>query len=174
MARVERNLILGAHKAAIEISEQRGALLLSANLIGDSRGNGLQLRNLAPSAQAPLLIEDNLIGNSQGSAVDASEVSGAILVNNRIGNTPEYAISLRNAAPLTGPLTLSGNTLGKAGKAVVRVEGLQQVVLGRNRFEGKPLLQNLLIGDLLTIQGPLLDATQRQERVVRVSRNASQ
>ncbi|MNJ33345.1 Poly(beta-D-mannuronate) C5 epimerase precursor [compost metagenome] len=174
VARVERNLILGAHKAAIEISEQRGALLLSANLIGDSRGNGLQLRNLAPSAQAPLLIEDNLIGNSQGSAVDASEVSGAILVNNRIGNTPEYAISLRNVAPLPGPLTLSGNTLGKAGKAVVRVEGLQQVVLGRNRFEGKPLLQNLLIGDLLTIQGPLLDATQRQERVVRVSRNASQ
>ena len=169
VARVERNLILGAHKAAIEISDQRGALLLSANLIGDSRGNGLQLRNLAPTAQAPLLIEDNLIGNSQGSAVDASEVSGATLVNNRIGNTPEYAISLRNAAPLAGPLVLSGNTLGTAGKAVVRVEGLQQVVLGPNRFEGKPLLQNLLIGDLLGIQGPLLDATQRQAHVVRVS-----
>ncbi|MDD1977080.1 MULTISPECIES: right-handed parallel beta-helix repeat-containing protein [Pseudomonas] len=172
VARVERNLILGAHKAAIEISDQRGALLLSANLIGDSRGNGLQLRNLAPTAQAPLLIEDNLIGNSQGSAVDASEVSGATLVNNRIGNTPEYAISLRNAAPLAGPLTLSGNTLGKAGKAVVRVEGLQQVVLGPNRFEGKPLLQNLLIGDLLSVQGPLLDATQRQGCVVRVQQVA--
>ncbi|MEG0858337.1 MAG: right-handed parallel beta-helix repeat-containing protein [Pseudomonas sp.] len=169
VARVERNLILGAHKAAIEVSDQRGALVLSANLIGDSRGNGLQLRNLAPTAQAPLLIEDNLIGNSQGSAVDASEVSGATLVNNRIGNTPEYAISLRNAAPLAGPLVLSGNTLGKAGKAVVRVEGVQQVVLGPNRFEGKPLLQNLLIGDLLGIQGPLLDATQRQAHVVRVN-----
>lgn len=174
VARVERNLILGAHKAAIEISDQRGALLLSANLIGDSRGNGLQLRNLAPTAQTPLLIEDNLIGNSQGSAVDASEVSGAILINNRIGNTPEYAISLRNAAPLAGPLTLSGNTLGKAGKAVVRVEGLQQVVLGHNRFEGKPLLQNLLIGDLLSIQGPLLDAIQREDRVMRVTGSVSQ
>ncbi|MNR26739.1 hypothetical protein D3C85_1439740 [compost metagenome] len=69
-------------------------------------------------------------------------------------------------------MTLSGNTLGKAGKAVVRVEGLQQVVLGPNRFEGKPLLQNLLIGDLLSVQGPLLDATQRQGCVVRVQQVA--
>lgn len=169
VARVERNLILGAHKAAIEVSDQVGTLLLRANLIGDSRGNGVQLRNLAATAQAPLLIEDNLIGNSQGSAVDGSEVSGIALINNRIGNTPEYAISLRNAAPLAGPLILSGNTLGKAGKAVVRVEGMQQVVLGGNHFEGKPLLQNLLIGDLMSIQGPLLEATQRQGHVVRVS-----
>ncbi|WP_256659556.1 right-handed parallel beta-helix repeat-containing protein [Pseudomonas sp. H9] len=168
-ARVERNLILGAHKAAIEVSDQRGTLLLRANLIGDSRGNGVQLRNLAPSAQAPLLIEDNLIGNSQGSAVDGSEVSGVALINNRIGNTPEYAISLRNAAPLAGPMILSGNTLGKAGKAVVRVEGMQQVVLGGNRFEGKPLLQNLMIGDLLSVQGQLLEATQRQGTVVRIN-----
>ncbi|MEF9899432.1 MAG: right-handed parallel beta-helix repeat-containing protein [Pseudomonas sp.] len=172
VARIERNLILGANKAAIEISDQRGALSLSANLIGDSRGNGLQLRSLAPTPQAPLLIEDNLVGNSQGSAVDASDVSGAIIVNNRIGNTPEYAISVRNAAPLAGPLTLSGNVLGTAGKAVVRIEGVQQVVLGHNRFEGKPLLQNLLIGDLLSVQGPLLDATQRQGCIVRVNRVA--
>ncbi|MGH8462594.1 MAG: right-handed parallel beta-helix repeat-containing protein, partial [Pseudomonas sp.] len=158
--------------AAIEVSDQRGTLLLSANLIGDSRGNGLQLRNLAPGAQTPLLIEDNLIGNSQGSAVDASEVSGATLINNRIGNSPEYAISLRNTAPQSGPLTLSGNTLGKVGKAVVRVEGVRQIVIGRNHFEGKPLLQNLLIGDLLGVQGPLLDATQRQGCVVRVNQVA--
>ncbi|WP_241653225.1 right-handed parallel beta-helix repeat-containing protein [Pseudomonas alkylphenolica] len=169
VARVERNLILGANKAAIEISDQRGALLLKGNLIGDSRGNGLQLRNLPATAQAPLLIEDNLIGNSQGSAVDASEVSSAILINNRIGNTPEYAVSLRNATPLAGPLTLSGNTLGKAGKAVVRVEGMQQAVIGPNQFEGKALLQSLLIGDWLALQGPLLDATQRQGCVVRVN-----
>lgn len=167
-ARIEHNLILGAHKAAIEVSEQQGALLLTGNLIGDSRGNGIQLRNLAPTAGAPLLISDNLIGNSRGSAVDASEVGAVSLIGNRIGNSPEYAVSLRNAAPLAGPLTLSGNTLGKVGKAVVRVEGLQQVVLGPNTFEGKPILQNLLIGDLLPVQGLLLQATQRQGCVVRV------
>lgn len=169
-ALLEHNLILGTQKAAIEISDQQGALLLAGNRIGDSRGNGVLLRNLK-GAQA-LLIEDNLIGNSQGSAVDASEVSRVVLVNNRIGNTPEYAISLRNAQPLAGPLILGGNTLGRAGKAVVRVEGLEQVLLGSNRFEGKPLLQNLLIGDLLPLQGVLLDATLRQGCAVQVKRVA--
>ncbi|WP_256588927.1 right-handed parallel beta-helix repeat-containing protein [Pseudomonas sp. BBP2017] len=114
--------------------------LVNNQLRGIDNNSGIRLRG-----QTVARIEDNLIGNSQGSAVDASEVSGAILVNSRIGNTPEYAISLRNAAPLPGPLTLSGNTLGKAGKAVVRVEGLQQVVL---------------------------DATQRPDRVVRVNQVA--
>ncbi|NES10205.1 right-handed parallel beta-helix repeat-containing protein, partial [Pseudomonas laurentiana] len=78
------------------------------------------------------MIDDNLIGSSQGSAIDASDVSAATLINNRIGNTPEYAISLRNASALPGPLILSGNTLGQVGKAVVRVEGLNQVDLGPN------------------------------------------
>lgn len=98
--------------------------------------------------------------------MDASEVGAVSLIGNRIGNSPEYAVSLRNATPLAGPLTLSGNTLGKVGKAVVRVEGVQQVVLGPNTFEGKPILQNLLIGDLLPVQSKLLEATVAQQGVV--------
>ncbi|MFJ3077745.1 right-handed parallel beta-helix repeat-containing protein [Pseudomonas sp. NPDC087029] len=167
-ALVQGNLILGAAKAAIEVSEQQGAVLLAGNRIGDSRGNGIQLRNLAPTAAAPLVIDDNLLASSQGSAVDASEVGAVALLDNRIGNTSEYAVSVRNAAPLPGPLVLSGNRLGQVGKALVRVEGVRDVVLGANSYEGKPLLQNLLIGDLLPLQGQLLEATVRQGGTVRV------
>ncbi|MNO44466.1 Poly(beta-D-mannuronate) C5 epimerase precursor [compost metagenome] len=167
-ARVEGNLILGAQKAAIEVSEQQGAVLLAGNRIGDSRGNGIQLRNLAPTPTAPLVIDDNLLASSHGSAVDASEVGAVALLDNRIGNTPEYAFSLRNSAPLAGPLVISGNRLGRVGKALVRVEGMRDVLLGGNSFDGKPLLQNLLIGDLLPLQGQLLEATVRQGGTVRV------
>ncbi|MDH0304292.1 MULTISPECIES: right-handed parallel beta-helix repeat-containing protein [unclassified Pseudomonas] len=167
-ALIEDNLILGAAKAAIEISDQRGAVLLAGNRIGDSRGNGIQLRNLMPTSTAPLLIDDNLLASSQGSAVDASEVAALALVGNRIGNTPEYAISLRNAAPQPGPLLISGNRLGQVGKAVVRVEGMREVELGGNTFDGKALLQNLLIGDLLPVQGQVLEATQADAKRVRV------
>ncbi|WP_460415904.1 right-handed parallel beta-helix repeat-containing protein [Pseudomonas sp. microsymbiont 2] len=167
-ALIEDNLILGAAKAAIEISDQRGAVLLAGNRIGDSRGNGIQLRNLMPTLAAPLLIDDNLLASSQGSAVDASEVTALTLVGNRIGNTPEYAVSLRNATPQPGPLVISGNRLGQVGKAVVRVEGMREVALGGNTFDGKALLQNLLIGDLLTLQGPLLEAMLVQGQMVRV------
>ncbi|MEI2829895.1 right-handed parallel beta-helix repeat-containing protein [Pseudomonas mosselii] len=167
-ALIENNLILGAAKAAIEISDQHGTVLLAGNRIGDSRGHGIQLRNLAPTAEAPLLIDDNLLASSQGSAVDASEVTGLTLVGNRIGNTPEYAISLRNATPQPGPLVISGNRLGQVGKAVVRVEGVREVELGGNRFDGKALLQNLLAGDLLALQGPVLEAMLVQEQMVRV------
>ncbi|MGE6821469.1 right-handed parallel beta-helix repeat-containing protein [Pseudomonas soli] len=167
-ALVENNLILGAAKAAIEISDQRGAVWLAGNRIGDSRGNGIQLRNLAPTPEAPLLIDDNLLASSQGSAVDASEVAALALVGNRIGNTPEYAVSLRNATPLPGPLLLSGNRLGQVGKAVVRVEGLREVELGNNTFDGKALLQNLLAGELLALQGQVLEATLVQGRMVRL------
>lgn len=168
-ARVEDNLILGAAKAAIEVSEQQGAVLLVGNRIGDSRGNGIQLRNLAPTQAAPLVIDDNLLASSQGSAIDASEVAALTLIGNRIGNTPEYAISLRNGTPMAGPLLLSGNRLGQVGKAVVRVEGMRVVELGGNSFDGKPVLQNLLIGDLMPVQGALLDATVRQGETVRVT-----
>jgi len=169
-ALLEDPLILGTQKAAIEISDQQGELLLTRNRIGDSRGNGVLLRNL--KGEGTLLIEHNLIGNSQGSAVDGSEVSTLALVDNRIGNTPEYAISLRNAQPAAGQLILGGNTLSGAGKALVRVEGLGHVVMGGNRLEGKPWLENLLLGDLLPLQGVLLEANLRPGGVVRVSRVA--
>jgi hypothetical protein len=141
---------------------------LAGNRIGDSRGNGIQLRNLAPTPEAPLLIDDNLLASSQGSAVDASEVAALALVGNRIGNTPEYAVSLRNATPLPGPLLLSGNRLGQVGKAVVRVEGLREVELANNTFDGKALLQNLLANSdvLLGLDDPELYNSKSAKNVL--------
>ncbi|MDE1164762.1 MAG: right-handed parallel beta-helix repeat-containing protein [Pseudomonas sp.] len=168
-ALIQGNLILTTAKAGIEVSEQAGALLLTGNRIGDSKGNGIQLRNLTGKGGV-LVIEDNLISNSQGSAIDASEVQALAILDNRISASPEYAISLRNALPLPGELALTGNRLGAIGKAVVRVEGIDNVVLGHNQYQGKPLLQNLLIGDLMPVQSVLLDATVRQGCIVQVRR----
>ncbi|NVZ69119.1 right-handed parallel beta-helix repeat-containing protein [Pseudomonas costantinii] len=169
-ALIKDNLILTTAKAGIEVSEQAGALLITGNRIGDSKGNGIQLRNLSGNDGA-LMIVDNLISNSQGSAIDASEVQSLAILDNRITTSPEYAISLRNAAPLPGELALTGNRLGAIGKAVVRVEGIDNVVLGHNRYQGKPMLQNLLIGDLMPVQSLLLDATVRQNCVVQIRRS---
>lgn len=168
-ALIQNNLILTTAKAGIEVSEQSGALLLTGNRIGDSKGNGIQLRSLG-GKDGDLVIENNLISNSQGSAIDASEVQALAILDNHISTSPEYAISLRNTSPLPGELALTGNRLGTIGKAVVRVEGIDNVVLGHNQYQGKPLLQNLLIGDLMPLQSLLLDATVRQGCVVKIRR----
>jgi len=168
-ALIKDNLILSTAKAGIEVNEQTGALLLTGNRIGDSRGNGIQLRNLTGKDGA-LMVVGNLISNSQGSAIDGSEVQSLSILDNHISASPEYAISLRNALPLPGELALTGNRLGTIGKAVVRIEGIDNVVLGRNQYQGKPLLQNLLIGDLMPVQSLLLDATVRQDCVVQIRR----
>ncbi|OWJ95986.1 hypothetical protein B6S59_08650 [Pseudomonas sp. A46] len=163
------NQVLDTAKSAIEVVEQRGALGIRQNLLGASRGNGILLGQMAPTQDQPLLVEGNLIGNTQGSGIDASEVGGALfLVDNQVGNTPEYAISLRNTQRLSGSLVLTGNTLGGIGKAMVRVEGLEQIVLGGNRYQGSPVLQNFLIGDLLPVQSQVLEGTVRHPCLLRV------
>ena len=53
---------------------------------------------------------------------------------------------------------------------MVRVEGIDETQMGGNTFDGKALLQNLLIGDLLPVQGPVLEATLTQGQAVRVRR----
>ena len=158
--RIRDNLILHTGKSAIEINEQSGALLIRGNLIGASQGYGMLLRQIKDGSQ--LLIEDNLIANSHLSAIDAGELNGAWILGNRIRSTPEYAISLRNSQPAAGQLVISGNTLENIGKAMIRVEGMQNTVLGNNQFSANPLLQNLLIGDLLPLQSQILDGTVRR------------
>ncbi|MFU6378231.1 right-handed parallel beta-helix repeat-containing protein [Metapseudomonas otitidis] len=167
------NSVLNTAKAGIEVVEQQGALGIRRNLLGASRGTGILLNQLAPSELRPLLLEGNLIGNTQGSGIDANNVGGALfLVGNQIGNSPEYAISLRNPQRLPGRLVLTGNTLGGIGKAMVRVEGLEQIVLGGNRFQGNPVLQSAFIGDLLPVQSQVLESTVRHPCLLRVDTGA--
>jgi poly(beta-D-mannuronate) C5 epimerase len=167
--RIQNNLVLHTGKSAIEVSDQAGALLIKGNRLGASDGYGMMLRNLHGSAA--LLIEDNLIANSRLSAIDAGELSGVFIIGNRILSTPEYAISLRNEQLTAGQLVITGNTLEAVGKSMIRVEGMQNTVLGDNHYVANPLLQNLLTGDLLPLQSQVLDSTVRRNCHLQISQS---
>ena len=162
--RIEENQILRADKSAIEMTALRGSVIVRNNQLGAGVGYGLLLRELG--ADAPLLIADNFIGNTGLSAIDGANVHQLSITGNSITGTPEYAISLRNAAPADGPVTVTGNHLWGVGKAMIRVQGIHYVVLGENQYQGNPLLQNLLIGDLLPHQASLLEMTLNRGQTV--------
>ena len=163
---IENNRILKASKSGIEVNLLDGNLSVRANQMGGNAGYGLLLRDL--SASSRLVFEDNLIGNTQLTGIDASGLHQGMLVNNHIMGTPEYAISIRNEQRLSGPLQLTGNHLEQVGKAMMRVEGVSNLVLGENRYLANPLQQNLLIGDLLPFQAELLEATLKQGCLISV------
>lgn len=163
-ARIVNNRISQAAKSAVEVNQLDGDVLITGNRLGVTEGHGILLRDAADTAS--LLIEDNLIGGTGRTAIDGAGVHALNIVGNRIVGTPEYAISIQNETQLPGPLRLTGNHLEQVGKAMIRVEGIRRVMLGDNRYLGNPVAQNLLIGDLLPLQGLLLDATLRQGCVV--------
>lgn len=165
------NYFFHANKAGIEVADWKGVLSVQKNVIGAMQGNGIQLHNVLPDKKTYLLIAENVIGNSQRTAIEANDVFGAYVINNKIFNTPEYAISVRNAKPLSGKWVLTGNTLGTVGKAIVRVGGVEKMVIGNNQYEGNPLLQPLLMGDFSNLQSHIFDATIRQSCIVQVERD---
>lgn len=169
--RVEDNVISVTGKAGIEVLEQRGDLLLAGNLLGTSAGNAIQLRE--SGAEGSLLLLRNHILNSGYSGIDALNVKRAHVAGNRIGGTPEYAISFRHPAAGGERLVLTGNDLGHTGKALIRVEGQDSLILGDNRFHLTPPHQKVLAGDLLPLQGPLLDALREPGCFIEVRPNRS-
>jgi poly(beta-D-mannuronate) C5 epimerase len=154
--RIEDNVISNIGKAGIEVLGQRGDLLLADNLIGAVAGNAIQLRD--SGAEGTLLVLSNHILNSGYSGIDALNVKRAYVVGNRISSVPEYAISFRHPAAGSDRLVLTGNSLGHTGKAMIRVEGQDSLILGDNQFHLAPPQQKVLAGDLLPLQSLLLDA----------------
>lgn len=161
---IEDNRLLRAGKSAIEVDQLDGGLIVRSNQIGATEGYGVLLRDAGQ--QTRMLIENNLIGNTRLTAIDGTGLHHLSIIGNRIQGTPEYAISIRNSQSATGPLWITGNHLEDIGKAMLRVQGIHQTVLGANRYLANPLLQNLLIGDLLPYQAALLEMTLRQGAVV--------
>nr|WP_298117103.1 right-handed parallel beta-helix repeat-containing protein [uncultured Pseudomonas sp.] len=164
--RIEDNVISATGKAGIEVLEQRGDLLLAGNLLGTSAGNAIQLRE--SGAEGSLLLLRNHILNSGYSGIDAFNVKRAHVADNRIGGTPEYAISFRHPAAGGERLVLTGNDLGHTGKALIRVEGQDSLILGDNHFRLMPPHQKILAGDLLPLQSQLLDALRQQGCFIQV------
>nr|WP_298146007.1 right-handed parallel beta-helix repeat-containing protein [uncultured Pseudomonas sp.] len=154
--RVQDNVISATGKAGIEVVEQRGDLLIDGNLLGTSAGNAIQLRDSV--GEGNLLLLRNHIFNSGYSGIDALNVKRAYVAENHISGTPEYAISFRHPAAGGDRLVLIGNSLSQTGKALIRVEGQDSLILGDNHFHLTPPHQEILAGDLLALQSLLLDA----------------
>jgi poly(beta-D-mannuronate) C5 epimerase len=106
-----------------------------------------------------LLLAGNLIGNSRGSGIEGQHIGRALIIDNRISGSPEYAIRIRNEPPLQGEVSLLGNSLGNVGKAMIHLQGVNQLLLGSNTYQGMHGQQRILDGDLLPVQSLLLETT---------------
>lgn len=164
---VERNVILGAAKAGIEVQEQHGDLVLRQNMIGATQ-NGILLRQIVDTKDAHLLLAQNYIANTASSGIDGEAIGTAYVIDNRISATPEYAISMRNPTGQPSRLVVVANQLANAGKAMIRTEGIDRVVLGDNRYQMGQTDQQLLAGDLMPVQSLLLEATVMNPCIVEV------
>jgi poly(beta-D-mannuronate) C5 epimerase len=156
---VTQNLIIASGKSAIEVLAQSGDLSLLDNLIGNSGSSGIRLQDRPPQAGGRLLVAGNLIANSHGSGIDAENIGAALIAGNRINASPEYAISLRSSRPQPGRIGLFDNRLANIGKSMIRSQGIANLQLGGNRFEGLTVNQVVLAGDLLPVQSLLLETT---------------
>jgi mannuronan 5-epimerase len=153
------NLISNVGKSAIEAQVQRGALAVQNNLIGSTGGSAIALSGSPLQPAEGLLLTGNLISNSRGSGIEGQHISRALIVDNRINGSPEYAIRIRNEPALQGEISLLGNQLGNIGKAMIHLQGISDLLLGSNAYQGMDGHQRILDGDLLPVQSLLLETT---------------
>ena len=164
---IEGNVILGTGKAGLELQGQHGDLLLRQNVIGAAKGNGILLRQVDTQG-TQLVLSANTISSTDGSGIDGEGVGNIYLIGNRIGLTPEYAISFSNPAVPDARLVLVDNQLSNTGKAMIRTAGIERVVLGNNHYQMAGPGQQLLAGDLMPVQSLLMDATVSHPCMVEV------
>jgi poly(beta-D-mannuronate) C5 epimerase len=165
------NLILRTGKAGIEVLGQQGRLRVHDNRIAQAGSNGIRLTDIAAGASDTLLIAGNLIVNSAYSGVEAHNVGQLWLLNNRIQSAPEYAFSLRNPPASRSHIEMHGNQLATIGKAMIRIEGLDQLRLAANQFHLSPR-QSALAGELTPVQSTLMQAIDNRRCLVEVTRSS--
>jgi hypothetical protein len=165
---LEDNRIFHARKSGIEVNDLKGTLSVRGNVIGAIVGNGINLIDISFDQITQLLIEKNILGNIHGTAIEANNVHSAYIIKNNVFNTPEYAVSIRNASFSQSEWIVTGNSFGAIGKIILRVIGVEKFIIGNNEYKGSPILQNLLTGDLTAIQGKILDDTVRLSYIVQI------
>lgn len=154
---LQGNLIAGANRAGLEARDFHGVLVAHHNTLGQAGGNNVQLRDLGPDST--VLLADNLISGPGRTGIDADRFGQLLVSGNQIGNTPEYGLYLRNAAPGVGRAVVVGNRFAGIGASMIKSEGVSRLILGNNEFKTRPGRQEVLAGDLLPAQGPVIDAT---------------
>lgn len=160
------NRIGHTRKSAIEVENFQGQLLVRANSLSNNLGHGILLREV--HADSSLLVTDNTIINTQGSALEGINVSVLNVIRNQISHTAEYGISLRNDTATPGPVRIFNNQLSHVGKAMVRTQGIHQILLGDNQFLASQLLQPILLGDLMKYQAPVLQRMLQQQEWINI------
>lgn len=157
---ISRNLLSDIGKSAIEAQLQQGALALQGNLIG---GTGASAIALLGDPQYPvdgLLLAGNLIANSGGSGIEGQHIRRALIIDNRISSTPEYAIRIINQpAVADSEISLLDNRLSAIGKSMINLQGVASLLLGNNSYQGMAGLQQVFDGDLQAVQSLLLETT---------------
>lgn len=166
---IENNAILSTHKASIETQQMVGKLVVRKNILAKDSRHGLLLNN----ANATVIVKNNLFTKLTGTAIEANQFEGsAYILNNTIHNTPEYAVSFRNEImQKQASLIFYKNKLTIVGKPILRTLGVGHITIGDNKIVGSQFYQNLLIGDLLPIQGTILEATLKNSCIVEVNIN---
>lgn len=154
---LRRNSILAAAKAGLEARGFEGVLVANNNTFGKAGSNGVQLRQLG--AGSLVLLADNLISNPGRSGIDADAFGQLLISGNSIGNSPQYGLYLRNAAPGDGRAVVVGNRFSGIGMSMIKSEGVGRLVLGNNQFNTRAGRQTVLAGDLLPAQSSVMDAT---------------
>lgn len=157
---VSHNLLTNIGKSAIEAQLQHGALALQNNLIGATGASAIALQGDPQYPVQGLLLAGNLITNSGGSGIDGQHISRALIIDNRISGTPEYAIRILNQPALDdSEISLLDNRLSAIGKAMINLQGVGNLLLGNNSYQGMAGLQRVFDGDLLAVQSLLLETT---------------
>lgn len=154
---LQGNVILDAARAGLEARSFDGVLVASGNTLGKAGGNNVQLRELG--AESLVLLADNLIVNPGRTGIDADAFGQLLISGNNIGNSPEYGLYLRNAAPGEGRAVVVGNHFAGIGMSMIKSEGVGRLVLGNNQFKTRAGRQSVLAGDLLPAQSSVMDAT---------------
>lgn len=157
---ISRNLINDVGKSAIEAQLQQGALALQSNLIGATGASAIRLLGDPQQPVDGLLLTGNLISNSGGSAIEGQFIRRALILDNRINGAVDYAVRISNQPALAGSeISLLDNRLAAVGKSMISLQGVSDLLLGNNSYQGMAGLQRVFDGDLLPMQGLLLETT---------------
>lgn len=171
---IHDNQIEHARKAAIELTEVTGRVVITDNRIEDTEGDGL-LVSVSVVRDSPITVKGNSIQHSQRSAIDATGPGLLLLAENTLANSGRYALSYRNESlDKASKLVLLENHLFAAGEALIRTRRVSTLGLYGNRLSLAAYRNQVFAGDSAAFQAALMRGLARQHCDLELIRNPEQ
>lgn len=171
---IHDNQIEHARKAAIELTEVTGRVLITDNRIKNTEGDGLLVSGSAV-VDTPVTVKGNSIQHSQRSAIDATGPGLLLLAENTLANSGRYALSYRNESlDKASKLVLLENHLFAAGEALIRTRRVSTLGLYGNRLSLAAYRNQVFAGDSAPFQAALMRGLARQHCDLELIRNPEQ